>query len=67
MRALAVVKILNRPAPEFRIAIIVVPHDEKIIPAFKRIYTARVKREALTRQISRNSGLMRRSSTQRCQ
>ncbi|MBK8480918.1 MAG: ABC transporter ATP-binding protein [Proteobacteria bacterium] len=41
VRALAVVKILNRLAQEFRTAIIVVTHDEKIIPTFKRIYTIR--------------------------
>jgi putative ABC transport system ATP-binding protein len=33
-----VVKILNRLAQEFHTAIIVVTHDEKIIPTFKRIY-----------------------------
>ncbi len=41
VRALTVVKILNRLAQEFRIAIIVVTHDEKIIPTFKRIYHIR--------------------------
>src|SRR3989339_1540681 len=40
-RALAVVKILNRLATEFQTAIIVVTHDEKIIPTFKRIYNIR--------------------------
>ncbi|MES2368005.1 MAG: ABC transporter ATP-binding protein [Pseudomonadota bacterium] len=40
-RALTVVKILNRLAQEFRTAIIVVTHDEKIIPTFKRIYHIR--------------------------
>ena len=40
-RALAVVKILDRLAQEFRTAIIVVTHDEKIIPTFKRIYYIR--------------------------
>ena len=40
-RALAVVKILNRLAQEFQTAIIVVTHDEKIIPTFKRIYHIR--------------------------
>ena len=40
-RALAVVRILNRLAQEFRTAIIVVTHDEKIIPTFKRIYNIR--------------------------
>jgi putative ABC transport system ATP-binding protein len=40
-RALGVVRILNRLAIEFRTAIIVVTHDEKIIPTFKRIYHIR--------------------------
>jgi molybdate transport system ATP-binding protein len=40
-RALTVVKILNRLAQEFHTAIIVVTHDEKIIPTFKRIYHIR--------------------------
>ncbi|HWR75776.1 MAG TPA: ABC transporter ATP-binding protein [Thiobacillus sp.] len=40
-RALTVVKILNRLAQEFQTAIIVVTHDEKIIPTFKRIYHIR--------------------------
>ena len=40
-RALAVVQILNRLALEFQTAIIVVTHDEKIIPTFKRIYHIR--------------------------
>jgi putative ABC transport system ATP-binding protein len=37
-RALAVIKILNKMAKKFNAAIIVVTHDEKIIPTFKRIY-----------------------------
>ncbi len=40
-RALAVMKILNRLAHEFQTAIIVVTHDEKIIPTFRRIYRIR--------------------------
>ncbi len=40
-RALAVVRILNRLAIEFRTAIIVVTHDEKIIPTFRRMYHIR--------------------------
>jgi putative ABC transport system ATP-binding protein len=40
-RALAVVKILNRLAKEFQTAIIVVTHDDKIIPTFHRIYHIR--------------------------
>jgi len=40
-RALGVVRILNRMAREAHTAIIVVTHDEKIIPTFKRIYQIR--------------------------
>ena len=40
-RALAVMKILNQLAQKFQSAIIVVTHDEKIIPTFKRIYRIR--------------------------
>jgi putative ABC transport system ATP-binding protein len=40
-RALAVVRILHRMAREAQTAIIVVTHDEKIIPTFKRIYHIR--------------------------
>lgn len=40
-RALAVMRILGRLAAEYRTAIIVVTHDEKIIPTFKRIYRIR--------------------------
>jgi putative ABC transport system ATP-binding protein len=40
-RALAVVKILNRLAQEFQTVIMVVTHDEKVIPPFKRIYHIR--------------------------
>ena len=40
-RALAVVRILNDMARQFETAIIVVTHDEKIIPTFKRIYHIR--------------------------
>jgi len=40
-RALAVMRILNRMASEYQTAIIVVTHDEKIIPTFKRIYHIR--------------------------
>ena len=41
VRALAVVRILHDMAAQFQTAIIVVPHDEKIIPTFKRIYHIR--------------------------
>jgi putative ABC transport system ATP-binding protein len=40
-RALAVIRILNDMAKKFETAIIVVTHDEKIIPTFKRIYHIR--------------------------
>ncbi len=40
-RALTVVRILNRMAKQYQTAIIVVTHDEKIIPTFKRIYHIR--------------------------
>jgi putative ABC transport system ATP-binding protein len=40
-RALSVVRILNQMAQQFQTAIIVVTHDEKIIPTFKRIYHIR--------------------------
>ena len=41
VRALAVIRILNDMADRFGTAIIVVTHDEKIIPTFKRIYHIR--------------------------
>ena len=40
-RALAVVRILNAMAQQYQTAIIVVTHDEKIIPTFRRIYHIR--------------------------
>ena len=40
-RALTVMRILNQMAVQFQTAIIVVTHDEKIIPTFKRIYHIR--------------------------
>ena len=40
-RALTVVRLLHRLAAEYRTAIIVVTHDEKIIPTFERIYRIR--------------------------
>jgi putative ABC transport system ATP-binding protein len=48
-RALAVIRILNQMASQYETAIIVVTHDEKIIPTFKRIYhirDGRTKEEA---------------------
>ena len=40
-RAMVVIRILNDMAHQFETAIIVVTHDEKIIPTFKRIYHIR--------------------------
>jgi len=40
-RALAVIRILNEMAAQYRAAIIVVTHDEKIIPTFRRTYHIR--------------------------
>lgn len=40
-RALSVIRILNQMALQFHTAIIVVTHDEKIIPTFRRIYHIR--------------------------
>lgn len=40
-RALAVIRILHQMASQFDTAIIVVTHDDKIIPTFKRIYHIR--------------------------
>ena len=40
-RALAVMALLNQMATHYRTAVIVVTHDEKIIPTFKRLYNIR--------------------------
>ena len=40
-RALGVMRILKRMAAQYKTAIIVVTHDEKILPSFKRIYHIR--------------------------
>ena len=40
-RALAVVRILNQMARQYETAVVVVTHDEKIIPTFRRIYHIR--------------------------
>ena len=40
-RALAVMRILNQMASQYQTAIIVVIHDEKIIPTFRRLYNIR--------------------------
>lgn len=41
VRAMTVIRILNEMARKYETAIIVVTHDEKIIPTFKRIYHIR--------------------------
>lgn len=41
VRALAVVNLLNTMARQFETAVIVVTHDEKIIPTFGRVYNIR--------------------------
>ena len=41
VRGLTVIRILNEMAQRFQAAIIVVTHDEKIIPTFKRLYHIR--------------------------
>ena len=41
VRALAVIDLLNTMARQFAPAIIVVTHDEKIIPTFRRLYNIR--------------------------
>jgi len=40
-RALAVVRLLNTMAVQYQTAVIVVTHDEKIIPTFSRLYHIR--------------------------
>ncbi len=40
-RALAVIRILNEMARQYETAVVVVTHDEKIIPTFRRIYQIR--------------------------
>jgi putative ABC transport system ATP-binding protein len=40
-RALAVMSLLNQMATQYETAVIVVTHDEKIIPTFKRLYNIR--------------------------
>ncbi|OGQ59200.1 MAG: ABC transporter [Deltaproteobacteria bacterium RIFCSPLOWO2_02_FULL_53_8] len=40
-RALAVIRILNQMASQYETAVIVVTHDEKIVPTFRRIYHIR--------------------------
>lgn len=41
VRAIAVMRILDQIAQQFETSVIVVTHDEKIIPSFKRIYHIR--------------------------
>jgi putative ABC transport system ATP-binding protein len=40
-RALGVIRILNQMAQQFATAVVLVTHDEKIIPTFRRIYHIR--------------------------
>jgi len=47
VRAMSVIRILNEMAKQFETAVIVVTHDEKIIPTFKRIYHIR---DGITRE-----------------
>jgi putative ABC transport system ATP-binding protein len=53
VRALAVIDLLNTMAGQFDTAIIVVTHDEKIIPTFRRLYNIR---EGITVEESPASG-----------
>jgi len=60
-RALSVIRILNQMARQYETAIIVVTHDEKIIPTFRRIYhirDGRTEEEAGEgRHVSENTNL----------
>ena len=49
-RALAVMRLLERMAVQYRAAIIVVTHDEKLIPSFRRLYQIRDGRTHEQRQ-----------------
>jgi len=57
-RALTVMRILNQMARQYQTAIIVVTHDEKIIPTFKRIYhiamAAPMKKRGTAEMLNRN-------------
>ena len=53
-RALAVMLILNRMAVQYQAAVIVVTHDEKIIPTFKRIYNIREGRTVEERGLGKS-------------
>lgn len=53
-RALAVIRILNDMAARYQTAIIIVTHDEKIIPTFKRLYNIR---DGRTHEERRDNGL----------
>jgi len=55
-RALAVIRILERMARQYQTAIIVVTHDEKIIPTFERIYQIRDGRTLETAGEGRDAG-----------
>jgi len=54
-RALAVMRILAQMARQYETAIIVVTHDEKIIPTFKRLY--HIRDGATYEQVGEGSGL----------
>ncbi len=51
-RALAVINLLNTMAKQFETAIIVVTHDEKIIPTFKRLYNIR---DGITEEVTQTA------------
>lgn len=51
-RALAVINLLNTMAKQFETAIIVVTHDEKIIPTFKRLYNIR---DGMTEEVTQTA------------
>jgi len=58
-RALSVMRILNQMAVEHHTAVIVVTHDEKIIPTFKRIYHIR---DGVTHEEAGEGRLVRESA-----
>jgi putative ABC transport system ATP-binding protein len=55
-RAMAVIRILNEMAERYQTAVIVVTHDEKIIPTFRRIYHIRDGRTEETAGEGRQPG-----------
>ena len=64
-RALAVIRILERMARQYQTAIIVVTHDEKIIPTFERIYQIRDGRTLETAGEWRDAGGSAEAATPR--